>query len=75
MLPYTRADTRDVVEHHQDDETRDMIGYTGADPGDPLTVPTVSIAAFSSTLFHRTGPTPASSLVACTSPSTRPSRC
>jgi ectoine hydroxylase-related dioxygenase (phytanoyl-CoA dioxygenase family) len=56
LLPYTRAGTRDVVEHHRDDETRDMIGYTGADPGDPLTVPAGSIAAFSSTLFHRTGP-------------------
>jgi ectoine hydroxylase-related dioxygenase (phytanoyl-CoA dioxygenase family) len=56
LLPYSRAGTRDVVEHHRDGETNDMIGYTGHDPGDPLTVPAGSIAAFSSTLFHRTGP-------------------
>ena len=56
LLPYSRAGTRDVVEHHRDHETNDMIGYSGPDPGDPLTVPAGSIVAFSSTLFHRTGP-------------------
>jgi ectoine hydroxylase-related dioxygenase (phytanoyl-CoA dioxygenase family) len=56
LLPYSRAGTRHVVEHHHDHETNDLIGYTGPDPGDPLTVPAGSIAAFSSTLFHRTGP-------------------
>jgi ectoine hydroxylase-related dioxygenase (phytanoyl-CoA dioxygenase family) len=56
LLPYSRAGTSDVVEHHRDPETNDMIGYTGHDPGDPLTLPAGSIAAFSSTAFHRTGP-------------------
>jgi ectoine hydroxylase-related dioxygenase (phytanoyl-CoA dioxygenase family) len=56
LLPFSRAGTRDVVEHHRDPETNDMIGYTGDDPGDPLIMPAGSIAAFSSTVFHRTGP-------------------
>ena len=56
LLPYSRAGTRDVVKHHCNHDTNDMIGYAGPDPGNPLTVPAGSIAALSSTLFHRTGP-------------------
>jgi ectoine hydroxylase-related dioxygenase (phytanoyl-CoA dioxygenase family) len=56
LLPYARAGTRDVVEHVHDDETKDMIGYFGDDPGEPVVVPAGSIACFSSTLFHRSGP-------------------
>jgi ectoine hydroxylase-related dioxygenase (phytanoyl-CoA dioxygenase family) len=55
LLPYPRAGTRAVVEHRRDPGTNDLIGYTGPDPGEPLTLPAGSIAAFSSTLFHRTG--------------------
>jgi ectoine hydroxylase-related dioxygenase (phytanoyl-CoA dioxygenase family) len=56
VLPYSRAGTRGVVEHHRDHGSNDMIGYTGRDPGDALTVPAGSVVAFSSTLLHRTGP-------------------
>lgn len=56
LLPYSRAGTREVVEHVQDEETNDMVGYFGDDPGDPVIVPAGSIACFSSTLFHRSGP-------------------
>ena len=56
LLPYSRAGTRDVVEHVRDQETNDLIGYFGDDPGEPLIVPAGSIACFSSTLFHRSGP-------------------
>jgi ectoine hydroxylase-related dioxygenase (phytanoyl-CoA dioxygenase family) len=56
LLPYSRAGTREVVEHVRDEETNDLIGYFGADPGDPVIVPAGSIACFSSTLFHRSGP-------------------
>ena len=56
LLPYARAGTRDVVEHVHDEETNDMVGYFGDDPGDPVSVPAGSIACFSSTLFHRSGP-------------------
>src|SRR6266498_4361091 len=56
LLPYSRAGTRDVVEHVRDDETNDLGGDFGDDPGDPVIVPAGSIACFSSTLFHRSGP-------------------
>jgi ectoine hydroxylase-related dioxygenase (phytanoyl-CoA dioxygenase family) len=56
LLPYSRAGTRDVVEHVHDEETNDLVGYFGEDPGDPVIAPAGSIACFSSTLFHRSGP-------------------
>jgi ectoine hydroxylase-related dioxygenase (phytanoyl-CoA dioxygenase family) len=56
LLPYSRAGTREVVEHVRDQETNDLIGYFGDDPGEPVLVPAGSIACFSSTLFHRSGP-------------------
>jgi ectoine hydroxylase-related dioxygenase (phytanoyl-CoA dioxygenase family) len=56
LLPYSRAGTREVVEHVRDEETNDLVGYFGDDPGDPVVVPAGSIACFSSTLFHRSGP-------------------
>jgi ectoine hydroxylase-related dioxygenase (phytanoyl-CoA dioxygenase family) len=56
LLPYSRAGTREVVEHVHDPETNDLVGYFGDDPGDPVEVPAGSIACFSSTLFHRSGP-------------------
>jgi ectoine hydroxylase-related dioxygenase (phytanoyl-CoA dioxygenase family) len=55
LLPFTRAATRDVVEHVRDEDTNDLVGYFGEDPGDPVTVSAGSIACFSSTLFHRSG--------------------
>jgi ectoine hydroxylase-related dioxygenase (phytanoyl-CoA dioxygenase family) len=56
LIPYSRAGTRTAVEHVRDPETNDLIGYTGDDPGDPLILPAGSIACFSSTVFHRSGP-------------------
>jgi ectoine hydroxylase-related dioxygenase (phytanoyl-CoA dioxygenase family) len=55
LLPFARAGTRNVVEHVRDEETNDLVGYFGEDPGDPVTVSAGSIACFSSTLFHRSG--------------------
>ena len=55
LLPYSRAGRRDVVDHVRDEETNDLIGYFGDDPGEPVVVPAGSIACFSSTLFHRSG--------------------
>src|SRR6266487_4354491 len=55
LLPYSRAGTREVVEHVHDEQTNDLVGYFGDDPGDPVIVPAGSIACFSSTLFHRSG--------------------
>jgi ectoine hydroxylase-related dioxygenase (phytanoyl-CoA dioxygenase family) len=56
LLPYSRAGTRDVIKHARDEESNDLVGYFGHDPGDPVMVPAGSIACFSSTLFHRSGP-------------------
>jgi ectoine hydroxylase-related dioxygenase (phytanoyl-CoA dioxygenase family) len=56
LLPYSRAGTRDVVKHSRDEESNDLVGYVGRDPGDPVIVPAGSIVCFSSTLFHRSGP-------------------
>ncbi len=56
LLPYLRAGTREVVDHVREEGTNDMIGYLGEDPGDPVVVRAGSIACFSSTVFHRSGP-------------------
>src|SRR3954467_7272650 len=56
LLPYSRADTRDVAQHARDEHSNDLVGYFGDDPGDPVIVPAGSIACFSTTLFHRSGP-------------------
>ncbi len=56
LLPYSRAGTQDVVKHRRDEESNDLVGYFGNDPGDPVIVPAGTIVCFSSTLFHRSGP-------------------
>jgi ectoine hydroxylase-related dioxygenase (phytanoyl-CoA dioxygenase family) len=56
LLPYSRAGTREVVEHAKDPETNDLVGYVGNDPGDAVVVPAGSIACFSSTVLHCSGP-------------------
>lgn len=56
LLPYHVAGTRDRVEHTVDEATGDKIGYFGDDPGIPVVAPAGSIAVFSSTTFHRSGP-------------------
>ena len=56
LLPFSRAETRDVVKHARNEESNDLVGYFGDDPGDPVIVPAGSVACFSTTLFHRSGP-------------------
>lgn len=53
LLPYSRAGTRERVEHVR--VGRDMVGYHGDDPGDPVVIPAGSVAVFSSVCFHRSG--------------------
>jgi len=55
LLTYEQAGTRDWVQHTQEDNTNDMIGYHGDNPGTPAIIPAGSIAVFSSTVFHRSG--------------------
>ena len=56
ILPYSKAGTRERVEHKVDPETDDRVGYFGDEEGDLVDVPAGSIAVFSSTSFHRSGP-------------------
>ncbi|HEX7069409.1 MAG TPA: phytanoyl-CoA dioxygenase family protein [Rhodothermales bacterium] len=56
LLPYDEAGTRDRVEHKVDPETKDRVGYFGDALGEPVIAPAGSIAVFSSTCFHRSGP-------------------
>jgi ectoine hydroxylase-related dioxygenase (phytanoyl-CoA dioxygenase family) len=57
LLPHSRAGTKDkLIDHHQEEGSNDLIGYTGGDPGDPVIVPAGSIVAFDSYVFHRSGP-------------------
>ena len=55
VLPYSRAGTRDLIEHVREEGTNDKIGYHGDDPGEPVIVPAGSVALFSSLTFHRSG--------------------
>ena len=56
VLPHDRAGTRGrVIEHVQEAQTNDLVGYTGDDPGVPVVAPAGSVVAFSSTTFHRSG--------------------
>lgn len=56
LLPYAKAGTRERIEHKVDAETGDRVGYFGDEPGVPVVAPAGSIAVFSSTTFHRSGP-------------------
>jgi ectoine hydroxylase-related dioxygenase (phytanoyl-CoA dioxygenase family) len=56
LLPYEKAGTRERVEHRVDPDTGDRVGYFGEEPGEPVIAPAGSIAVFSSTCFHRSGP-------------------
>jgi ectoine hydroxylase-related dioxygenase (phytanoyl-CoA dioxygenase family) len=56
LLPYTQVGIKSVVKHIADPRTNDLVGYFGKDPGIPVEVPAGSIVAFSSYVFHRSGP-------------------
>ncbi|MGI5397269.1 phytanoyl-CoA dioxygenase family protein [Streptomyces sp. CA-251251] len=56
LLPYSRVGVRSYVKHIKDERTNDKVCYFGSDPGVPVVVPAGSIAVFSSTVMHRSGP-------------------
>ena len=56
LLPYSESGIRSVVQHIKDPRTNDQVGYFGKNPGIPAIVPAGSIVAFSSYVFHRSGP-------------------
>ena len=55
LLPYAEAGTRGVVRHVRDEQSNDLIGYTGTAKGTPVIAPAGSIACFASTVLHRSG--------------------
>ena len=55
LLPFSRAGGKAVVKHVQEEETNDMVGYFGDDPGIAAIVPAGSIVVFSSLTFHCSG--------------------
>ncbi|MEK6337328.1 MAG: phytanoyl-CoA dioxygenase family protein [Acidobacteriota bacterium] len=52
VLPYSRAGSKEVVEHKKDKKVNDLVGYQGDEPGIALPVPSGSIIVLSSTTFH-----------------------
>jgi ectoine hydroxylase-related dioxygenase (phytanoyl-CoA dioxygenase family) len=52
VLPFSRAESREVAEHKRDNMVNDLVGYYGSDPGVVLPVPSGSIIVLSSTTFH-----------------------
>ena len=55
ILPFTRAGTREKVEHKLVPGSKDRIGYFGSEPGVLASMKAGSIAVFSSMSFHRSG--------------------
>ena len=55
LLPYSRAGTRERIEHRSMPGSHDMIGYFGDDPGIAVVALAGSIAVTSSTTFYRSG--------------------
>lgn len=55
VLPFSKAPSRERIEHSKDPETNDRIGYHGDEPGIPVILPAGSIAVFWSTVLHRSG--------------------
>ena len=56
VLPYDRAGTRERIQHVRDAVSNDLVGYDGDDLGDPVVAPAGTVAVFSSTTLHRSGP-------------------
>ena len=57
LLPHSRAGTKNhICPHQREPGTNDLIGYSGDDPGIAVIAPAGSIACFSSTSLHRSGP-------------------
>jgi len=55
ILPFSRAGTRERVEHNPLPGSNDRVGYFGSDPGVSVVARAGSIAVFSSVSFHRSG--------------------
>jgi ectoine hydroxylase-related dioxygenase (phytanoyl-CoA dioxygenase family) len=57
VLPHDVLGTRNhIFDHEREKGTNDLIGYAGAESGEVITMGAGSIAVFSSTSLHRSGP-------------------
>ena len=57
VMPHDRVGSRDTVfPHRREEGTNDLVGYEGDDPGELIQMPAGSVAVFSSTSLHRSGP-------------------
>lgn len=57
VLSHDLAGTRDrILDHAKESGTNDLIGYAGAEAGTLMEIEAGSIAVFSSTTLHRSGP-------------------
>ena len=57
VLPHDVLGTRNhIFDHEREEGTNDLIGYAGAESGEVITMGAGSIAVFSSTSLHRSGP-------------------
>ncbi len=55
VLPFSRAPSRDLLEHSWEAGVNAMVGYRGDDPGDLVEVAAGTLVAFSSFLLHKSG--------------------
>lgn len=55
LLPYSKAGTKEKIEHKVLEGSKDRVGYFGDEKGEPVVAKAGSIAVFSSTTFHRSG--------------------
>ena len=55
VLPYSRAGTKELVEHDRNDGEMEQVGYEGNDPGIAVVLPAGSVAVFASNVLHRSG--------------------
>lgn len=56
VLPWSKTGSREILPHHKDKASGDLIGYEGDDPGVVVPVARGGVVAMSSALFHRSGP-------------------
>ncbi len=56
ILPRDLDENAGLDPHEWDEDGKELVGYTGEDPGLPMTCPAGTLVAFSSTTLHRSGP-------------------
>ncbi len=55
LMPFSRVGIRTWVQHVREEDSNDLVGYFGDDPGITVEAPAGSIAVFTSVNFHSSG--------------------